>query len=649
MDTRYCPMCGRSLAEKARPDAVYCQPSCRSKAFRRSRRDGKPPVQGPAIAGTPPASRRVTRVAPRKVAMGHQLATQAPAGAVGYRLVLAPQRAGDRPSLSPRKRLGEQRPFWALPPVHLPDDGRLKHGQLYRILWVDADGKSVPPKPDGGLPMLHYFLGAPDSQGDRLDEELQALLEQTAENPEYKQLHATMMKQRARRLQQRILAEQAAEQAALDQKGLEEAQRCAAETRRQSEEMGKDLAKMLRKKRKREAKEAKRQGVDWSEWLPLFKKVTSAMAELMMVYWNLKPKLAEMKQQGKDPQLALFLVWEFLKAMDKQFHPESGPAAAPDQPAPAEPASAATVSAAAAPAPQPAPNLEQPSPQNASPAAATPTPTPDAGSADASLQCGMLLECRRLMREMGIFSQKADSPETPKQPPAEGAPDAPAPVLPVSAHIPAELLVVPAEPTSAQLTTSRGQVEPEMTALAQTALVPPACVEFTDENPSEAAVQQHPQKLPSEPLRNASLGDLSTPAAGVAAERESQGSAHAETAGREAVERMAQPRGALDRQRLATAAPPSRVRGAQPTRRSAGRVRPIALITVAVLLGLLLGVGAAQRAAYRDSSRTSSRLVSTRDLFLSKGIHRSAMTCPSTTILPSPGSPSLPPLSGICP
>ena len=228
MDPRSCLVCGRFLAEDARPDAKYCQPSCRSKAYRKRSQRLEPPAPGKTAAAVDPKSQAVRGGPPaaaplpqRRVAMEHQLATQAPEGAVGYRLVIAPQRAGERPSLAPRKRLGEDRPLWALTPVHLPDDSRLQDGQQYRILWVHRDGTAVPPKPGSGLPMLHYFLGAPDSRGDALEDELNAMLVQTAGRPEHARLHAKLLAQRAERLDGLMKAERAQR----DKEALEEAKR----------------------------------------------------------------------------------------------------------------------------------------------------------------------------------------------------------------------------------------------------------------------------------------------------------------------------------------------------------------------------------------------------------------------------------------
>jgi len=319
MDPRSCLVCGRFLAEDARLDAKYCQPSCRTKAYRKRSQQLEQPVPGQSTTAVEPKSRPVPAGTPaaaplpqRRVAMEHQLATQAPEGAVGYRLVIAPQRAGERPSLAPRKRLGEARPFWALTPVHLPDDSRLQDGQPYRILWIRRDGSAVPPKAGSGLPMLHYFLGAPDTRGDVLEDELNAMLAQTAGRPEHARLHAKLLAQRAERLDGLMQAERAQR----DKQALEEAKRRMEEMRRQSTDMLQESAKLARKQRKREAKRAKRQGVDWSAWLPLFKAFISSMGDLGALYLKIRPAVAELKKEGKAPPLTLFLLLEFCKAME---------------------------------------------------------------------------------------------------------------------------------------------------------------------------------------------------------------------------------------------------------------------------------------------------------------------------------------------
>lgn len=619
MDPRYCPMCGKTLAEKARPDAVYCQPSCRSKAFRRSKRAEKRPAHGPPVAETLPTSGRARRAAPanaplpqRRVAMEHQLTTQAPVGAVGYRLLMPPLRPGDRPSLSPRKRLGEDRPFWALQPLHLPDDTRLQNGNLYRILWVGADGKSVAAKPGGGLPTLHYFLGAPDSPADSLDDELQALLAQTSADPEFKRIHAALLQQRAARLQQKILAEQAAEQAAQDQKLLEEVKQQAAEMRRKTEKAQKSFAKAMRKQRKREAKEAKQRGVDWSEWLPLFKMVTSSLRELAELYLKLRPKLAQMKKEGKDSGLKVFLLLAFLQAMQKHVHPEPNSATESGQPAPAEPASSATASnPTAAPQPAPASGPARPSTEHSSgdPAAVPPTSTPDSEPSAPAFHCDAFPGFCKLLREMGVFARAVDSPETSKETADTGIQCEPSASPAESAQDSAERGL--AEQTPAPSLADRmSEMHPEVIIPVSQAVLHREYVEsaslFTEsaeEDIPEPPVSTAAER--SEPLLGVHWGDAPVARNGSPAEGGQDELIAPRIAGHIVGERMAQARGTRDRQRLATAAESSRLRRAQAGSWSVRQVRPVALITIAVLLGLLLGAGAARDAARQNGSHVA--------------------------------------------
>lgn len=88
---------------------------------------------------------------------------QAPAGAVGYRLVLPARSLTASPPIAPGPDAWGAPRFWRLTPFQLPDDLRLRDGHLYRILWVDAHGELLPPAGTRQLPALHFFLGPPDS------------------------------------------------------------------------------------------------------------------------------------------------------------------------------------------------------------------------------------------------------------------------------------------------------------------------------------------------------------------------------------------------------------------------------------------------------------------------------------------------------
>ncbi|WP_146140600.1 hypothetical protein [Haliangium sp. UPWRP_2] len=263
----------------------------------------------------------------------------------------------------------------------------------------------MPPKPGSGLPMLYYFPGAPDSYGDNLDDELKELLAQTADRPEHKQIHETLLQQRAARLQLRILAEQAAQQAAHAQQIQKEAERRTAEVQQQSKEVREAFAKAVRKRRKRDAKEAKRQGIDWSAWLPLFKVATSALTEMVVLYLKLRPTIAEMEKQGRESGVKLFLLLEFFKAMEKRFYPE---ASAQERAEPVAPTTAAETAEVRPPAPPTAP--PHPEPASVSPAEGSPMTSPESWRTTVPCECEADEERGKKLREMGIFERSAEAP-----------------------------------------------------------------------------------------------------------------------------------------------------------------------------------------------------------------------------------------------
>jgi len=96
--------------------------------------------------------------------MEQQLLGQAPAGAVAYRLVLPPSKGETTPRFSPPIDLSGRMGSWSLTPFQPPDDIHLFDGQMYRVLWISADGDIIPPKPDGVLPGLRFVLGPADSE-----------------------------------------------------------------------------------------------------------------------------------------------------------------------------------------------------------------------------------------------------------------------------------------------------------------------------------------------------------------------------------------------------------------------------------------------------------------------------------------------------
>jgi hypothetical protein len=90
--------------------------------------------------------------------MSEQLTGLAPEGAVGYRLVLPTRTPDDVPRLSPPLDANGYQGHYSLRPFQAPYDIRLIDGQTYRVVWIGASGEVIPPKQDGTIPGLHFFL-----------------------------------------------------------------------------------------------------------------------------------------------------------------------------------------------------------------------------------------------------------------------------------------------------------------------------------------------------------------------------------------------------------------------------------------------------------------------------------------------------------
>jgi hypothetical protein len=218
------------------------------------------------------------------VALSHQLRSQAPAGTIGYRLILFPVAPGERRRLVPRKREGEARGFWRLDPLQLPDDPRLQAGQVYRIRWVCENGQKITPTPGAGVAALYYFPGPADCSGDPLDDELQALLALTADRPEHAELRASL----------------------------------------------KELERVRRRQERRAARQERERGIDWAALAPLMNAVVAALGEAGCAYYELRAAFEELERQGKPAPLMLVVAQRFLEALKAQIAVQSpGPAAPP--------------------------------------------------------------------------------------------------------------------------------------------------------------------------------------------------------------------------------------------------------------------------------------------------------------------------------
>ena len=100
-----------------------------------------------------------------RVDLREQVTSQAPEGAVGYRLVLPSRVPGDGLRLSPRRSRSREVAWYTLSPFEYPDDLRLCDGHWYHLVWYDAQGRRMRPTAEQGIPALYYFLGPAQSGG----------------------------------------------------------------------------------------------------------------------------------------------------------------------------------------------------------------------------------------------------------------------------------------------------------------------------------------------------------------------------------------------------------------------------------------------------------------------------------------------------
>jgi len=62
------------------------------------------------------------------------------------------------PRLSPPLDATGYQSHYSLSPFQAPYDIRLMDGQTYRVVWTGVSGEVIPPKPNGTIPGLHFFL-----------------------------------------------------------------------------------------------------------------------------------------------------------------------------------------------------------------------------------------------------------------------------------------------------------------------------------------------------------------------------------------------------------------------------------------------------------------------------------------------------------
>lgn len=181
-----CQQCDKTFLASRPSVRKYCDAACRAKAYRARKRSARTPSRGEETATTGSSTGQKSKVEEQRwdgrvpkrkvsqavrsvrersrVAFDEQVLSQAPADAVGYRLVLPVGDAHESPRIVPEATGPGALPYWRLHPFDLPDDLRLRSGRRYRLLWVDARGARLPPDASRYLPALRFFLGPPDAQ-----------------------------------------------------------------------------------------------------------------------------------------------------------------------------------------------------------------------------------------------------------------------------------------------------------------------------------------------------------------------------------------------------------------------------------------------------------------------------------------------------
>jgi len=159
-----------------RKDAEHCGATCRSEANRERQKLAASAVAQPQKVTGPPASPQADAAAERalhraarltaarsaglsprpRVPLEDQVLSQASAKAFFYQILLGLDAQG-QPIYAPPQG------SFSLYPFSLPDDLRLEEGKTYRIIYRDDHGFPLPPSDIEAAPILHFFLGPPDS------------------------------------------------------------------------------------------------------------------------------------------------------------------------------------------------------------------------------------------------------------------------------------------------------------------------------------------------------------------------------------------------------------------------------------------------------------------------------------------------------
>ncbi len=172
-----CIFCGKALPVGSSSRKQFCDDSHRASYWREHSalspkgKRGKNPNGAKAQVGarrkekpagrtpqTPRVRQHTSAHTASCVPMAEQIRGLAPEGAVGYRLVLQTRSIDEVPRLSPPLDATGYQGHYSLSPFQAPYDIRLMDGQTYRVVWTGVSGEVIPPKPNGTIPGLHFFL-----------------------------------------------------------------------------------------------------------------------------------------------------------------------------------------------------------------------------------------------------------------------------------------------------------------------------------------------------------------------------------------------------------------------------------------------------------------------------------------------------------
>lgn len=264
---RYCDAACRSSAFRSRAKARVAPqgdtadlssppPSDRSQPTAAPERAKRKTLRRKPIAQSPPppeANGTTTTKRSRRIPFDRQVLGQAPSEAVAYRLALPARSHAALPRIAPAPDAGGHLRAYGLNPFELPSDVRLRHDQVYRILWVGPHGEPVPAQGTSHLPALHFFLGPAEADSSEADDEYEAVLRGVSDPELRRQTEAEVVRLRLTTLHQRqeaalreseldLLAaelrlwnEQAAVTQELLQEQRDELERLAAQQREQQE------------------------------------------------------------------------------------------------------------------------------------------------------------------------------------------------------------------------------------------------------------------------------------------------------------------------------------------------------------------------------------------------------------------------------